>query len=209
MFPARPAYQVASESERPALRVAPEHLPVDLLVETDEKGLAPPDRGRAQASGRTEESFEQLLVRRLRLLQVETDDLLALGDKNPCRLRCDGKGVLGTELDLVGDDQFLDLVVDLRKEPLRSLGTRSPVAVVVPVDDFAHDRLLRSQLFSLMASSRRSSASRYPSIPRPSTDATQDGRITLVLRQASRAEIFDKCTSTTGFAKSSKASLRA
>ena len=51
-----------------------------------------------------------------------------------------------------------------------------------------------------------SSATRYPSAPRPSTKPTQAGRRTLSRRHSSRSLIFERWTSTTGLAKSRSAS---
>ena len=110
------------------------------LVKPHEQLLAPADRRGAKIPTGTQQQLRQPCIARFGLFQAKIGDFLALGDPQFIDGACELEGRrLGDPL-LSGVDLLDNRRVSLRKEPLRSLATRSATSVVVPVNACWHGK---------------------------------------------------------------------
>ncbi len=114
-----------------------EDFGIGFPVESHEHLIAQSQGRRAQIPRRAEHRFLQVLFRRL-LAQVETQHLFALGHNQVAHPIQHAMQVIGAKSLLLGIHRLTDGGAAIANESVATFTGVSALAVVVPVDAFAH-----------------------------------------------------------------------
>lgn len=114
-----------------------EHIGIHLIIESDDQSLADPERWCPKVSGRSQDQFEDLFIRRFVLLEIEINDLFPFGSSQTAHAFHQFQSAFPLQRLFFRVDFGLGFNAGIRKKLLRFPTRFSPGPVVTPIQ-FCH-----------------------------------------------------------------------